>query len=90
MEVVKVLYVPEMTIKLLSVSTLEVDGFGGAFYCGRVFLYPEGATPDTTMMLGVGYERLYKLLGRPILGSSGFLDSNSVSESGQVARERES
>jgi hypothetical protein len=41
------------------------------------------------VMLGVGYEGLYRLLGRPVLGSSGFLDSDSVSESGQVARERE-
>jgi hypothetical protein len=48
-----------------------------------------GATLDTTMMLGVGYERLYRLLGRPVLGSSGFLDSDSVLESWQVARERE-
>jgi hypothetical protein len=48
-----------------------------------------GATPNTTMMLGVGYERLYRLLGRPVLGSSGFLDSDSLLESWQVARERE-
>jgi hypothetical protein len=38
-----------------------------------------GATLDTVVMLGVGYERLYRLLGRPVLGSSGFLDSDSVS-----------
>jgi hypothetical protein len=48
-----------------------------------------GATPDTTMMLGVGYERLYRLLGRPVLGSSGFVDSDYVSKSWQVAQERE-
>jgi hypothetical protein len=40
-----------------------------------------GATPDTIVMLGVEYERLYMLLGRPVLRSSGFLDSDSVSES---------
>jgi hypothetical protein len=40
-------------------------------------------------MLGVKYEGLYKLLGRPMLGSSGFLDSDSVMESWQVAWERE-
>jgi hypothetical protein len=33
------------------------------FYCGFVFLYPEGATPDTTVLLGVQHERLHKLLG---------------------------
>ena len=48
-----------------------------------------GATADTIVMLGVKYEGLYRLLGRPMLGSSGFLDSDSVSESWQVARERE-
>jgi hypothetical protein len=63
LEVAGVLYIPEMTINLLSVSALEIDGFGVAFYCGRVLLYPEGATPDTTMLLGVRYERLYRLLG---------------------------
>ena len=42
------------------------------------------------MMLGVGYERLYRLLGRPVLGSNGFLELDSMLESGQVARERES
>jgi hypothetical protein len=41
------------------------------------------------MMLGVRYESLYRLLGRPVLGSSGFMDSDSVSESWQVAHERE-
>jgi hypothetical protein len=76
-------------VKLLLVSSLEVDGFGVAFYYGKVFLYLEGATPDTTMMLGVGYERLYRLLGQPVLGSRGFLDSDSVSESGKVAWERD-
>jgi hypothetical protein len=34
LEVVGVLYIPEMTVNLLSVSTLEVDEFGVAFYCG--------------------------------------------------------
>jgi hypothetical protein len=68
--------------------SLEIDGFGVTFYCGRVLLYSEGATPDTTMLLGVRYERLYRLLGRPMVGSSGFLDSESVLESGQVAQER--
>jgi hypothetical protein len=48
-----------------------------------------GVARDTTMMLGVEYERLYRLLGRPVLGSSGFLDLNSVSEGWQVAWERE-
>jgi hypothetical protein len=52
-----------MMVNLLSVSSLEVNRFGVAFYYGRVFLYPEGATPDTTMMLGVGFERLVQVVG---------------------------
>jgi hypothetical protein len=55
LDVAGVLYIPEMTINLLSVSSLEVDGFGVAFYCGRVFLYSEGATLDTIMLLGDRY-----------------------------------
>jgi hypothetical protein len=89
LEVGEVLYVPELTINLLSVSALDESGFGVVFNSGHVFLYPVGATADTTTMLGVRYERLYRLLGRPVLESSGFLDSDSVSESWQVARERE-
>jgi hypothetical protein len=89
LEIAGVLYVQEMMVNLLSMSALEVDGFGVAFYCERVFIYPEGATPDTAVMLGVGYERLYRLLGRPVLGSSGFLDSDFVLESGKVAPKRE-
>jgi hypothetical protein len=57
-----------MMVNLLSVSALEVDGFGVAFYCGQVFLYPEGATPDTTMMLGVRYERPVQVVGSTCVG----------------------
>jgi hypothetical protein len=84
-------FIPELTVNLLSVSAVEIDGIGVAFFCGRVFLYPEGATPTTTVLLGVRHERLYRSLGQPVVGSSGFLDSESVSvsESGKVAQERE-
>jgi hypothetical protein len=37
LEVVGVLYVLEMMVNLLSMSSLEVDRFGVAFYCGRVW-----------------------------------------------------
>jgi hypothetical protein len=39
------LYIPYMKVNFLLVSSLEVDGFGVSFYCGQVFLYPEGDTP---------------------------------------------
>jgi hypothetical protein len=89
LEVVEVLYIPELTVNLLSMSALDESGFGVVFYGGHVFLYPVGETVDTTMMLGVRYEGLYRLLGRPVLGSSGFLDSDSVSRVGRL-HERES
>jgi hypothetical protein len=89
LEVSEVLYIPELTINFLSVSTLDESGFGVVFYGGHVFLYLVGATDDTTVMLGVKYEGMYMLLGRSVLGSNGFLDSYSVSESWQVAREGE-
>jgi hypothetical protein len=76
-----VLYIPELTINFLSVSSLDESGFGVVFHDGHVILYPTGETVDTTMMVGVKYEGLYRLLGRLVLGSSGFLDSDSVSES---------
>jgi hypothetical protein len=69
-----VLYIPELTVNFLSVSALDESGFGVVFYGGHVFLYPVGATVDTTVMLGVKYEGMYRLLGRPVLGSNGFLD----------------
>jgi hypothetical protein len=37
LEIVGVLYVPEMMVSLLSVSSLEVDRFGVAFYSGQVW-----------------------------------------------------
>jgi hypothetical protein len=88
LEVVEVLYIPELTVNFLSVSTLNESGFGFVFYGGHVFLHLVGETTDTTVMLGVKYESLYRLLGRLVLGSSGFLDSDFVSESWQEARER--
>jgi hypothetical protein len=89
LEVGKVLYIPELTINFLSVSTLDESRFGVVFHDGHVLLYPTGETDDTTMMLGFKYEGLYRLFGRLVLGSIGFMDSDSVSESWQVARERE-
>jgi hypothetical protein len=67
------------------VSALDESGFGVVFYGGLVFLYHVGETADTTVIIGVKYEGLYRLLGRPMLGSSGFMDSDSMSESWEVA-----
>jgi hypothetical protein len=52
-----------MIVNFLSVSALEIDGFRVVFYCGHVFMYLDGATLDTTILIGVIHERLYRLLG---------------------------
>jgi len=61
------------------------------FFRGLVFLYPEGDTPNTRIFHSVQHERLYRLLRHPMVGSSGFLDSEStsVSESDQVDHKSE-
>jgi hypothetical protein len=53
LELADVLFVPELPINFLSVSALEVNGCGVVFFHGHMFLYPEGATLDTTVFLGV-------------------------------------
>jgi hypothetical protein len=50
-------------------------------------VYSKEATQDTTIVLGVRKERLYRLLGRPIIGSNGFLDSTSDSMSDSTLSE---
>jgi hypothetical protein len=79
LEVAEVLFVPELKVNLLSVSALEDEGYGVVFHHGQVLIYPEGATQGTTIVLGVRYERLYRLLGQTVIGFKGILDSGSVS-----------
>jgi len=88
LEVAKVLNIPQLTVNFISVSTLDESGFGVVFYNGHVFLYSIGSTADTTIMFGVKYERMYRLLGRPMLGSSGFLDSYFMSKSWKESQKR--
>jgi hypothetical protein len=51
LELVEVLLVPELPVYLLSMSTLEVDGCEVVFFRGLVFVYLEGATPNTAIFL---------------------------------------
>jgi len=50
-------------------------------------VYSKEATQDMTMVLGSRKERLYRLLGIPIIGSSGYLDSvlDSISYSNSLS-----
>jgi hypothetical protein len=73
------LYVPYLKVNLLSVATFEDEGYAVTFQNGQVLVYSREATPDTTIVLGIHKERLYRLLGRPIVWSNGFLDSTSDS-----------
>jgi hypothetical protein len=61
----------------ISISNFKHEGYGVMFQDGHVLVYLERANPDTTMVLGVRNEKLYRLLGWNIIGSSGFLDSVS-------------
>jgi hypothetical protein len=63
LEVAAVLFVLEMNVSLLSVSTLEDEGYGVMLQHGHVNKYSEGATLDATIVLGVRHGRLYRLLG---------------------------
>jgi hypothetical protein len=75
LEVAEVLFVLEMKVSFLSVSTLEDEGYGVVFQHGHVLIYPEGATLDAATVLGVRQGRLYRLLGQPVCESKGILDS---------------
>jgi len=82
LKVTEVLFVPELKVIFLLVSTLEDEGYGVVFKHGHVFIYPKEATLDTTTMLGVRKGRLYMLLGQPVCESKGILDSRSMSVTG--------
>jgi len=62
-ELDEVLFVPELLVNFLIVSTLEVDGCGVVFFHRHWFLYLEGLTPNTFVFIDVHYEILYRLLG---------------------------
>jgi hypothetical protein len=57
------LFVPELKVNFLSVSYFKDEGYGVVFQDGHVLIYSEKSTQDTTMVLGVINERLYRLLG---------------------------
>jgi hypothetical protein len=56
-----VLYVPRLKNNFLSVSIMEDSGFSIMFKKGQVIIRPEGASPNTTMSIGVREGDLYRL-----------------------------
>ena len=73
----EVLYVPELLVNLFSMSSFEIDGCGIVFYQGLAYLYPKGMSSDTSVLLGVRLERLYRVLGQPVVGTNGRLELES-------------
>jgi hypothetical protein len=64
-------------MNLLSVLSFEIDGCWIVFFQGLAYLYLEGISFDPSVLLGVRSERLYKVLGRPVVGSNGWLELES-------------
>jgi hypothetical protein len=88
LEVDEVMFVPELKVNLLFVSTLEDMGYAVMFEDGQVLICSEGATLDATVRLGIREGMMYRVLGQPVVGSKGILDQRSMSvveSSGRVA-----
>jgi hypothetical protein len=56
-----VLYVPSLTKKLLSISTLDKKGFMVSFIDGEVIVWPKGKTIEYAVFIGTKEGGLYKL-----------------------------
>jgi hypothetical protein len=66
LRVTNVLWVPELRISVLSVSTIEKKGFDIVFQDGHALIKPRGSSSDTTLILGVRESNLYRLKGKPM------------------------
>jgi hypothetical protein len=62
-----ILYVPYLKVNLLSFVAFEDEGYVVAIHNGLVLVYSMESTQDTKIVLSVQKERLYRLLGRPIM-----------------------
>ena len=75
------LFVPNIRVNLLSISSFEDGGYGITFQQGQVCVSSEEATQDLVVVLAIRYERFYKLLSQPMVGYSGYLDTKSEFDS---------
>jgi hypothetical protein len=73
------LYVLYLKVNLLLVVAFEDDIYEIAFHNDQVLVYSREETLYTAIVLGIHKERLYRLLGGPIVWSNGYLDSTSYS-----------
>ena len=79
LEVVGVMYVPRLSVNLLSVSAFEDTGYAITFEDGQVLIWSKGAdTPNAAMKLGIEQGTMYRLLEQPIVKSKGILDRGSM------------
>jgi hypothetical protein len=62
----KVLYVSSLKKNLVSVSTIEENGYEVLFRDGQVLLFPRGSSITSTKVIGTRHERLYKFLFQPV------------------------
>ena len=63
LRVMDVLWVPELRMSVLSVSTLEKKGFDVVFQDRQVLIKTRGYSSDKTTILGVRESNLYKIKG---------------------------
>jgi hypothetical protein len=67
LEVVEVLFVLELKVKFLFVSTLEDMEYAVMFEDGHVLIRSEGATLDVVVRLGIMEGMMYRVLGQPVV-----------------------
>ena len=80
MDLAEVLYVPRLSMNILSISEFEMDGCVLVYHDGVVDLYPHGLSSGTKLLIGVKMERLYRFLGDPkVIDISGWLDPETDS-----------
>jgi hypothetical protein len=75
LEVAGVMYVPRLKVNLLSISALEDMGYSVTFEDG--LRSEEVDTQDAIVRLGIRGGMTYRVLGQPVVGSKGILDSRS-------------
>jgi hypothetical protein len=78
LEVDEVMYVSELKVNLLSISTLEDTGYESMIPDGQVPIQAKRVALDATVRLGIKQGMMYRVLGQPAGGSGGILDHRSM------------
>jgi hypothetical protein len=67
LEIDGVLFVPGLSLNLISVSSLQDVGYCVLFKREHVFIYREGVDPVELQLIGNRVDRLYMLRGQPMM-----------------------